>query len=126
MSTHQIHAERLFLNSLASPYTRNLYMIYLQKYLKAFGYRDLNDLADKGMRNPKQVENEIIDLIITLKEKGTKRGAISNYTKSIIAFCKINDIVLKGVSNVMAFLDIAMNDAFIKSLNGIALAGFTR
>jgi len=69
-------------------------MIYLQKYLKAFGYRDLNDLADKGILNPKQIENEIIDLIITLKEKGTKRGAISNYMKSLIAFCKINDIIL--------------------------------
>lgn len=94
MSIYQVQPERLFLSSLVSPYTKNLYMIYLQKYLKAYGYRDLNDLADKGMRNPKQVENEIIELIIKQKEKGTKRGAISNYTKSIIAFCKINDIVL--------------------------------
>ncbi len=94
MSTYQVQPERLFLNSLASPYTRNLYTVYLQKYLKVFGYRDLNDLADKGTHNPKRIENEIIDLIITLKEKGIKRGAISNYSKSLIAFCKINDINL--------------------------------
>ena len=72
MSIYQVQPERLFLSSLLSPYTKNLYMIYLQKYLKAFGYRDLKDLADTGMRNPKQVENEIIDLIITLKGKRNK------------------------------------------------------
>ena len=70
IDTHVHAPERLFLNSLASPDTRNLYMIYLQKYLKAFGYRDLNDLADKGIRNPKQIENDILNHIIMLKEKG--------------------------------------------------------
>jgi len=42
----------------------------------------------------KQIENQIIDFVITSKEKGMKRAAISNYTKPVISFCKINDIIL--------------------------------
>jgi site-specific recombinase XerD len=91
----QINAsERLFYNSIPSSYTRNSYQIYLQKFLQVYGYQDLNALVDKGIRNPKQVENEIIDLIIASKERGMKRAAITNYTKPVIAFCKISDIFL--------------------------------
>lgn len=45
-------------------------------------------------KDHKQIENQIIDFIITSKEKGMKLSAISNYTKPVISFCKINDIIL--------------------------------
>ena len=100
----QINAsERLFFNSISSSYTRNLYRIYIQKYLQVYGYTNLNDLVEKGLRNPKQIENEIIDLVIASKERGMKRAAISNYTKPVIAFCKISDILL-NTSRINRFM----------------------
>ena len=55
------------------------------------GYNDTTELLT---RDHKQIENEIINVIITFKEKGMKHAAIANYTKPVISFCKINDIML--------------------------------
>jgi len=91
MQAEQIQSERLFLNSVASKYTRTAYKFYLQKYLEICGYKDTTELL---ARDHKQIENEIIEVIITFKEKGMKRAAIANYTKPVISFCKISDIML--------------------------------
>lgn len=91
MQAAQIQSERLFLNSVSSSYTRHSYRIYLQKYLQIVGYHDLTELLS---RDHKQVENEIIEFIITFKEKGMKYSTIINYIKPVISFCKINDIML--------------------------------
>ena len=45
-------------------------------------------------RNPKEIEDELIDFIITSKEKGMKRAAIFNYIKPVISCCKINDVAI--------------------------------
>ena len=83
----QINAsERLFFNSISSSYTRNLYRIYIQKYLQVYGYSNLNDLVEKGLRNPKQIENEIIDLVIASKERGMKRAAYQQLYKASYCF----------------------------------------
>lgn len=87
----QIQSERLFLNSVGSNYTRTAYKFYLKKYLDVCGYKDTTELL---ARDHKQIENEIIEVIITFKEKGMKRAAIANYTKPVISFCKINDKML--------------------------------
>jgi hypothetical protein len=87
----KIQSERLFLNSVGSQYTKNHYRIYLQKYLDICGYKDATELLS---RNHKEVENEIIELIISLKEKGMKCAVICNYVKPVISFCKINDIMV--------------------------------
>ena len=81
----------LFLNSVASNYTRTAYKFYLKKYLDLCGYSDISELL---ARDHKQIENEIIEAIMSFKEKGMKRAAIANYTKPVISFCKINDIML--------------------------------
>ena len=85
--------ERLFLNSVASVDSRKAYKIYLHKYLEIVGYRD-NDLTELLSRDHKQIESEVIEFIITSKEKGMKRAPITNYIKPVISFCKINDIML--------------------------------
>ena len=67
------------------------YRTYLQKYLAFHGMKNITELLVKGH---KEIESQIIDFIITSKEKGMKRVAISNYTCPVISFCKINDIML--------------------------------
>jgi len=53
----------------------------------------MNDVSELD-KDHKEIERQIIDFIISSKENGMKHDAISNYTRAIIAFCKINDIVL--------------------------------
>ena len=85
------NAERLYYSSLSSPYTQRSYRTYLQKYLQTFGMKEVSELLNK---DHKEIESQIIDFIITSKENGMKRIAISNYTCPVISFCKINDIML--------------------------------
>ena len=85
---HQSREEKLFFNSLSSDYTKISYKVYLDKYLKVVGYKDLNDL---------------IDFIISLKERGCKHSTIINYVKLVVGCCKVNDIVL-NVNKVNRFM----------------------
>ena len=54
----------------------------------------MKNITELLSKDHKEIENQIIDFIITSKEKGMKRIAISNYTCPVISFCKINDIML--------------------------------
>lgn len=83
--------ERLFYSSISSPYTQRVYRTYLQKYQTSYGMKNISELITK---DHKEIERQIIDFIITSKEKGMKRVAIANYTYPAISFCKINDIML--------------------------------
>lgn len=88
---NQVQIERLFLNSVPSAYTRNLYKIYIERYLYMCGYKNTTDLLS---RDHKQIEGELIEVIISLKEKGMKYAAIMNYVKPVITLCKISDIMI--------------------------------
>ena len=87
----QDKSERLFLNSIPSEYSRAAYKKYLRKYLEIVGCPDLSSLLSKGH---KEIENQMIEFIISLKEQGMKRAAITNYIKPVISCCKINDIMI--------------------------------
>jgi integrase len=87
----QDKSERLFLNSIPSEYSRAAYKKYLHKYLELVGYPDLSSLLSK---EHKVIENQMIEFIISLKENGMKRAAITNYIKPVISCCKINDIMI--------------------------------
>ncbi len=54
----------------------------------------MKDVTELLAKDHKVIENEIIEFIIRSKENGMKRAAISNYTCSVISFCKINDVML--------------------------------
>lgn len=58
----QINAERLYFSSISSPYTQNLYRIYLQKYLAFYGLKNATELL---IEDHKLVEEQIIEFIIT-------------------------------------------------------------
>src|SRR6476659_1037160 len=94
------NAERLYYSSISSPYTQRLYRTYLQKYLAFYGMKDVDELLTK---DHKEVESQIIDFIITLKEKGMKRAAIANYTCPILSFCKIMDIMV-NITKINKFM----------------------
>ena len=83
--------ERLFLNSVSSIYSRRAYSYFLHNYLKQQGNGGLEQFLST---NPKEIEDELIDFIITSKEKGMKRAAIFNYIKPVISCCKINDVAI--------------------------------
>ena len=90
-SQPQSSEERLFFNSLSSDYTKTSYKVYLDKYLQIVGYKDLSELLAK---QPKEIENDLIDFIKSLKERGCKHSTTVNYVKPVVGCCKVNDIVL--------------------------------
>jgi len=87
----QSREEKLFFNSLSSEFTKTNYKVYLDKYLQVVGYKDLSELLAK---QTKEIENDLIDFIISLKERGCKHSTIINYVKPVVACCKVNNIVL--------------------------------
>lgn len=85
--------ERLLLNSVKSSYSQEQYRRNLRKYLSTHGYDSADRLLTKGH---KEIENEVVDFIITCKEKGMRHAAILNYVKPVISLCKINDIPINS------------------------------
>ena len=83
---------KLFEESIKSQYTRRAYVIYLTKYIEHLGSK-FNSLLKEPNPDPKKIEQSIIEYIILLK-KTKSYGAIHNYLSAIIAFYKINDIIL--------------------------------
>jgi integrase len=79
----------LFFDSIRSKETRIKYSSYLKKYLKITGIE--NPLAEK---DPKVIADQIIAFINKMKKEGKNWGAIHNYVSMILAFYKINDVVL--------------------------------
>ena len=84
-------SERFFYNSLLSEFTKIQYKQHFEKYLKTFGHTDCGQLLAKGR---KELENELIEFIISCREKDMKHSAIMNYVKPISSFCKANDMML--------------------------------
>jgi integrase len=89
----EVKGERLLLNSVKSPYSQEGYRRNLRKYLKTHGYDSADELLSKGR---KEIENEVVNFIITCKEKGMRHAAILNYVKPVISLCKINDIPINS------------------------------
>jgi hypothetical protein len=85
---------RLYLNSLQSEHTRRAYRIYLNKYLQITGYKDTQQFLARAKKNPKEIEDQIIEFIISLKESGSKSSTITNYHKPVVGLLKLSDIVI--------------------------------
>jgi len=74
----------LFLESIRSIETKRAYSIYLKKYM---------ELYDITETDHKKIEGTIIQFIINLK-KEKSYPAIRNYVSAVLAYYKINDVVL--------------------------------
>lgn len=98
MQLEQQQSYLLFSSSIRSDETRKTYTLLLKKFFEYLGEDDIfigNDV--------KQIERKIIDFIIFLREHGKQYSAIHNYVAAIIAFYKINDIIL-NVAKISKFM----------------------
>lgn len=86
---HDNNQIKLFQESLKSPYTRKAYLLNLRKY---FQFR-ANISSARASSDPRKIEQSIIDYIILLK-KEKSYSVIHSHVAAILAFYKINDIVL--------------------------------
>ena len=79
----------LFINSIRSEHTKQLYTLTFEKYRQYVG---LDDLFCQN--NPRLIEEKIISFISFLKQKGLGHTAILNYVTPILTFYEINDMLL--------------------------------
>jgi integrase len=89
---------RMFYNSFRSEQTRDVYTLYLKKYME---FQGLDFFSCET--NPRAIEQQIIDFIIKMKERGRGYGTLHNYVASILSFYKINDVVLNA-TKIMKFM----------------------
>jgi integrase len=88
----------LFLSSIRSEYTRETYLIYFKKYVEFLNSNDLFLGKD-----PKAIQDKIIEFITDMKSKGKGYSTIHNYIAAVLAFYKINDVML-NVSKINKFI----------------------
>ena len=87
--------ERLFYSTIKTEATSNHYRFFLHKYLEMYNY-DYGSPDQILKKQPQDIENEIVDCIITLKGKGMKRATIKNYIYPVIKFCRANRVRLNS------------------------------
>ena len=88
----------LFLSSIRSPETRNGYNTYFKKYLE---YLQTDDIFYGN--NPRLIEQKIIEFLIDMRNKGKGYSSIHNYISAVLAFYKINDVIL-NISKINKFV----------------------
>ena len=84
----------LFISSLKSEYTQIKYDGCLQRYLKHSCNKDIISLSDILSKEPKIIENEIIQQLIEMKKNNFSYSTMSVHIASLYHFFSINDIVL--------------------------------
>jgi integrase len=80
-----------FVNSLSSPESRKQYTYILKKYMAFLGVKDVEALIKI---DPKVVEQQIIDYMISLDGLGLSRATKSLRMAAVVALYSINDITL--------------------------------
>jgi len=94
----QLKEMQLFTSSIKSPETRLMYSIYFRKFQEFMSTRDLFCGNDS-----KAIADEIIKFIMDLKSQGKGYAAIHNYVSAVMAFYKINDIIL-NITKINKFI----------------------
>jgi integrase len=96
-----MQALELFLSSIRSPHTKQAYNGYFKKYQEFVG---INEDIFCG-NNPRLIEQKIIEFITDMKARGKGYSAIHNYAAAVLAFYKINDVVL-NISKINKFIPL--------------------
>lgn len=87
-------AYRNFLNSLKSPYTKNTYSIFLNRFLSLPQYKDMT-LDELLQTSPKILEADIIEHIVNMKEKeNLSYSSLSLFLAAMYHFFTINDVLI--------------------------------
>lgn len=97
------HAEKIkfFEQSIKSEQTKRVYRCCLRNYMEHLG-ANFDVLLEGEDPDTKKIEQSIFDFIILLKEEKSYL-AIHNYVSAVIAFYKINDIML-NVNKISRFM----------------------
>jgi hypothetical protein len=82
-----------FVNAIKSPATRVGYENSLRRYLNYLRLTKLDDLLIHAS-NPRYIESQVIDYIMSLRESGLAYSTIQFLITAIFTFYQINDITL--------------------------------
>jgi integrase len=91
----------LYLSSIRSEHTRHTYPIYFRKYCEFLHKLGIDDIFLGG--DPIAIQNKIIEFINYMKSQGKGYSTIHNYASAVLAFYKINDVIL-NVSKINKFI----------------------
>lgn len=84
--------------SIKSEATRMIYKSNLKKYFDHIG----SDFQ-VSENDPRTIEQKIIEYIISMKQQKKSYFSIRNHISPVLAFCKINDIVL-NVNKIVRYI----------------------
>jgi hypothetical protein len=82
-----------FVNALRSPSTRQGYENSLRRYLEHHKLKSPDDLLIHA-DNPRYIESQIIDYIVSLRKDGIAYASMQFYVAPIFTFYQLNDVVL--------------------------------
>ena len=81
-----------FINAIKSPKTKIVYAQSLRRYLN---HRRLTDVDNLLLdQNPRVIESQIVDYVMTLRSEGIAYATICFLVASILTFYQLNDVVL--------------------------------
>ncbi|MGC1928086.1 MAG: hypothetical protein WA667_03875 [Candidatus Nitrosopolaris sp.] len=93
-----------FINSIRSNQTKRTYLYTFKTYLQYVGIDTVEDSDALLLKNPKVIEAEIIDFLISLKDKKLSYSHVKSHLTAIIHFYTMNDILLNR-KKIGKFLD---------------------
>jgi integrase len=82
-----------FINAIKSAATQEGYRNSLRRYLRYLKLKEVDDLL-LHVSDPKYIESQIIDYIMSLRNSGVSHGTIKFLVSPIFTFYQLNDIVL--------------------------------
>lgn len=85
--------EKKLLNSRLAEQTKQHYIRYLRMFRDNFGYEVIDQLL---VKEPREIEDQIIDFITSCKNKNMRGTAIPNYINPVIKFCRVNRVILNS------------------------------
>jgi hypothetical protein len=90
-----LHGEtyKHFINAIKSPATRVGYEGSLTRYLNFLRLTEVDGLL-LHVSNPRYIESQIIDYIMSLKDSGISYATIQHLVAPIFTFYQLNDVVL--------------------------------
>ena len=82
-----------FINAIRSPATKRGYENSLKRYMNHLKLREADDLL-LHQTNPRLIETQIIDWIMTLRNSGVSYATIKFLVAPIFTFYQLNDVII--------------------------------
>jgi site-specific recombinase XerD len=82
-----------FINAIRSPATRAAYETSIKRYLNHHKLKEFDDLL-LHISNPRYIESQIIDYIMSLRQSGISQNTIKFLIAPILTFYQLNDVLL--------------------------------